>query len=182
MTAIPLGFLAFQHLNLWPRYHLCITLRRIVPSLAKSQSCQAKAEVSFLQVRSVLSNVASSFYSLSKCTAGNLSVFDTPSKPFTSSASLSFANPSQEPRIPEFSSNGHKLAPINNNCKEWVKTPNVYINGLPANFREPQLLAIASPFGEVVSVRCFTRSTAKSPSGYGFVLCVLAYSRVLVSA
>ncbi|KAJ7917180.1 hypothetical protein B0H13DRAFT_2657917 [Mycena leptocephala] len=54
--------------------------------------------------------------------------------------------------------------------KESGKTPNVYINGLPPNFREDQLRAIAAPFGEVLSVRCFTRQTLKSPSGYGFVL------------
>ncbi|KAJ7624302.1 hypothetical protein DFH06DRAFT_1481625 [Mycena polygramma] len=101
--------------------------------------------------------------------SGNLSSFDTPSKPLASSASPSFAIPSSnELRSHEFSSNGHKLAPIN--TKESGKMPNVYINGLPANFREDQLLAIASPFGEVVSVRCFTRNTTKNPSGYGFVL------------
>ncbi|KAJ6517461.1 hypothetical protein C8R47DRAFT_1312927 [Mycena vitilis] len=97
--------------------------------------------------------------------SGKISSFDTPSEPLPSSSSANASNP---PGSPEFSSNSHKLAPIN--TRESGKMPNVYINGLPANFREDQLLAIASPFGEVVSVRCFTRNTAKHPSGYGFVL------------
>ncbi|KAJ7488892.1 hypothetical protein FB451DRAFT_1552840 [Mycena latifolia] len=50
------------------------------------------------------------------------------------------------------------------------KTPNVYINGLPPYFREDQLLAITAQFGEVLSVRCFTRHTPRAASGYGFVL------------
>lgn len=49
-------------------------------------------------------------------------------------------------------------------------TPNVYINGLPPNFPEEQLLAMTSEFGEVVSVRTFTRHVSDKPSGYGFVL------------
>jgi hypothetical protein len=50
------------------------------------------------------------------------------------------------------------------------RTPNVYINGLPPNFPEEQLLAIAREFGNVQSVRTFTRHVADRPSGYGFVL------------
>ncbi|KAH8097017.1 hypothetical protein BXZ70DRAFT_1009343 [Cristinia sonorae] len=50
------------------------------------------------------------------------------------------------------------------------KTPNVYINGLPPNFPEDQLLAMTREFGEVVSVRTFTRHVSDRPSGYGFVL------------
>ncbi|TCD65452.1 hypothetical protein EIP91_002665 [Steccherinum ochraceum] len=50
------------------------------------------------------------------------------------------------------------------------KTPNVYINGLPPNFPEEQLLAMTQEFGDVVSVRTFTRHVSDRPSGYGFVL------------
>ncbi|KAJ6468138.1 hypothetical protein C8R47DRAFT_1055978 [Mycena vitilis] len=50
------------------------------------------------------------------------------------------------------------------------KTPNVYINGLPPNFPEDQLFALASPFGDVRSVRSFTRHVGDAETGYGFVL------------
>ncbi|CDO78004.1 hypothetical protein BN946_scf184664.g1 [Trametes cinnabarina] len=50
------------------------------------------------------------------------------------------------------------------------KPPNVYINGLPPNFPEEDLLAMCSPFGTVLSVRTFTRHVSDKPSGYGFVL------------
>ncbi|KAJ6613162.1 hypothetical protein B0H10DRAFT_2222476 [Mycena sp. CBHHK59/15] len=50
------------------------------------------------------------------------------------------------------------------------KTPNVYINGLPPNFPEDQLFALAAPFGEVRSVRSFTRHVGDAETGYGFVL------------
>ncbi|OCH93898.1 hypothetical protein OBBRIDRAFT_237963 [Obba rivulosa] len=54
--------------------------------------------------------------------------------------------------------------------EEEVRTPNVYINGLPPNFPEEQLLAMTRDFGAVVSVRTFTRHVSDKPSGYGFVL------------
>lgn len=106
---------------------------------------------------------------------GNLSSLVASSK-----ALPSLAIPSNEPKSPEFSSNCHKQPPAN--AKESSKTPNVYINGLPPNFREDQLLAIAAPFGDVLSVRCFTRNTIKNPSGYGFVLYVslLVYPQFLM--
>lgn len=44
------------------------------------------------------------------------------------------------------------------------KTPNVYINGLPPNFPEEQLLAMTREFGDVVSVRTFTRHVSDRPS------------------
>ncbi|KAJ7487991.1 hypothetical protein FB451DRAFT_1126403 [Mycena latifolia] len=53
---------------------------------------------------------------------------------------------------------------------EPEKTPNVYINGLPPNFPEDQLFALAAPFGEVRSVRSFTRHVGDAETGYGFVL------------
>lgn len=49
----------------------------------------------------------------------------------------------------------------------------MYINGLPPHFPEDQLLAMAAPFGEVRSVRTFTRHVRDSESGYGFVLYVM---------
>ncbi|KAJ7096567.1 hypothetical protein B0H15DRAFT_774060 [Mycena belliarum] len=53
---------------------------------------------------------------------------------------------------------------------EPEKTPNVYINGLPPNFPEDQLFALAAPFGAVRSVRSFTRHVGDAETGYGFVL------------
>lgn len=44
------------------------------------------------------------------------------------------------------------------------KTPNVYINGLPPNFLEEQLLEMTKEFGGVVSVRTFTRHVSDKPS------------------
>ncbi|TDL24502.1 hypothetical protein BD410DRAFT_838030 [Rickenella mellea] len=51
-----------------------------------------------------------------------------------------------------------------------VKTPNVYINGLPPHFPDEQLYMITKEFGGVVSVRTFTRHVGERLSGYGFVL------------
>ncbi len=42
--------------------------------------------------------------------------------------------------------------------------PNVYINGLPPNFPEEDLLAMTRPFGPVLSVRTFTRHVSDKPS------------------
>lgn len=56
------------------------------------------------------------------------------------------------------------------NMDSSQKTPNVYINGLPPNFPEDQLFELAVPFGEVKSVRSFTRHVGEKESGYGFVL------------
>ncbi|KAJ3932355.1 MAG: hypothetical protein NXY57DRAFT_894369 [Lentinula lateritia] len=50
------------------------------------------------------------------------------------------------------------------------KSPNVYINGLPSHFPEEQLFELAAPFGEIRSVRSFTRHVGEKESGYGFVL------------
>lgn len=43
-------------------------------------------------------------------------------------------------------------------------TPNVYINGLPPNFPEDHLYAMTKDFGEVISVRTFTRHVSDKPS------------------
>ncbi|KAI0064866.1 hypothetical protein BV25DRAFT_1836704 [Artomyces pyxidatus] len=53
---------------------------------------------------------------------------------------------------------------------DTLRTPNVYINGLPPNFPEEQLYAMTKEFGGVISVRTFTRHVSDRPSGYGFVL------------
>ncbi|KAG9311566.1 hypothetical protein JVU11DRAFT_7773 [Chiua virens] len=50
------------------------------------------------------------------------------------------------------------------------QTPNVYINGLPAHCSEQDLFALARPFGNIKSVRTFTRHVSDKPTGYGFVL------------
>lgn len=57
-----------------------------------------------------------------------------------------------------------------NEFESMQKTPNVYINGLPPHFPEDQLFALASPYGDIRSVRTFTRHVRDSESGYGFVL------------
>ena len=44
------------------------------------------------------------------------------------------------------------------------RTPNIYINGLPPNFPEQDLFALARPFGEVKSVRSFTRHVSEKPT------------------
>ncbi|KAF7324749.1 hypothetical protein MKEN_00516700 [Mycena kentingensis (nom. inval.)] len=49
-------------------------------------------------------------------------------------------------------------------------TPNVYINGLPPDYPEDELYALAAPYGRVKSVRTFTRHFGDSETGYGFVL------------
>ncbi|KAF9525449.1 hypothetical protein CPB83DRAFT_859584 [Crepidotus variabilis] len=51
-----------------------------------------------------------------------------------------------------------------------IKTPNVYINGLPPHFPEDELFKLANEFGPIRSVRTFTRHVRDSESGYGFVL------------
>ncbi|KAI0336787.1 hypothetical protein GY45DRAFT_1315433 [Cubamyces sp. BRFM 1775] len=60
--------------------------------------------------------------------------------------------------------------PSNNSQDDESHPPNVYINGLPPNFPEEDLLAMTRPFGSVLSVRTFTRHVSDKPSGYGFVL------------
>ncbi|KAJ4482599.1 hypothetical protein J3R30DRAFT_3369576 [Lentinula aciculospora] len=53
---------------------------------------------------------------------------------------------------------------------DQYKSPNVYINGLPPHYPEDQLFELTSPFGEIRSVRSFTRHVGEKESGYGFVL------------
>ncbi|KAI0041858.1 hypothetical protein FA95DRAFT_647903 [Auriscalpium vulgare] len=61
-------------------------------------------------------------------------------------------------------------APAQDEDPASLRTPNVYINGLPPNFPEEQLYAMTKDFGGVISVRTFTRHVSDRPSGYGFVL------------
>lgn len=42
--------------------------------------------------------------------------------------------------------------------------PNVYINGLPPHFSEQDLFALARPFGDIKSVRTFTRHVSEKPT------------------
>ncbi|KAJ7183503.1 hypothetical protein C8R46DRAFT_1344314 [Mycena filopes] len=127
--------------------------------------------------------------------SSDISIILTPSEPLSASPTRSAPI---APKSPEFASNRPRDAPqpqrprphlaSSSSAKdsEWEKTPNVYINGLPPNFSDEQLLAITAPFGEVVSVRTFTRTNTQTPSGYGFVLfkelvaaekCIMALKR-----
>ena len=53
---------------------------------------------------------------------------------------------------------------------ESLRTPNVYINGLPPHFPDESLYLMTRDFGHVLSVRTFTRCVGEKMSGYGFVL------------
>lgn len=53
---------------------------------------------------------------------------------------------------------------ISSHSSSELRTPNVYINGLPPNFPEDKLLEMTAPFGEVLSVRTFTRHVSEKPS------------------
>ena len=55
-------------------------------------------------------------------------------------------------------------SPALSSTSDSFRTPNVYINGLPPNFPEDQLLAMTREFGEVISVRTFTRHVSDKPS------------------
>ncbi|KAJ3761157.1 hypothetical protein EV360DRAFT_5930, partial [Lentinula raphanica] len=68
------------------------------------------------------------------------------------------------------SSNGSVTSETYNASDDQFKSPNVYINGLPPHFPEDQLFELAAPFGEIRSVRSFTRHVGEKESGYGFVL------------
>ncbi|KAF8579680.1 hypothetical protein K439DRAFT_375520 [Ramaria rubella] len=61
-------------------------------------------------------------------------------------------------------------AACSTNTPNPLQTTNVYINGLPANYKAEQLYALTSQFGNVLSCRTFTRQLSDHPSGYGFVL------------
>ena len=59
---------------------------------------------------------------------------------------------------------------------EILRTPNVYINGLPPHFPDENLFLMTREFGHVLSVRTFTRCVGEKMSGYGFVLYVFRLS------
>ncbi|GJJ10264.1 hypothetical protein Clacol_004490 [Clathrus columnatus] len=73
------------------------------------------------------------------------------------------------PNMNMSSSQAIKVA-CSTNTPNPLQTTNVYINGLPPNFKAEQLYALASQFGTVLSCRTFTRQLSDHPSGYGFVL------------
>ncbi len=53
-----------------------------------------------------------------------------------------------------------------------IRTPNVYINGIPPHCPDESLFSLTKDYGTVLSVRTFTRCVGEKMSGYGFVLCV----------
>ncbi|KAF5336443.1 hypothetical protein D9611_006601 [Ephemerocybe angulata] len=88
-----------------------------------------------------------------------------------SNSVVSFPNSGSNAPLPTSGdSNGISTSTSATSFPGQQKTPNVYINGLPPHFPEEQLEALATPFGEVKSVRTFTRHVRDSESGYGFVL------------
>lgn len=54
--------------------------------------------------------------------------------------------------------------------EDTLRTPNVYVNGLPPHFPDESLYLMTRDFGHVLSVRTFTRCVGDKMSGYGFVL------------
>ena len=48
--------------------------------------------------------------------------------------------------------------------KLYLRTTNVYINGLPPHFKAEQLYALTAQFGTVLSCRTFARQLAECPS------------------
>ncbi|KAF8547722.1 hypothetical protein OG21DRAFT_1501439 [Imleria badia] len=53
------------------------------------------------------------------------------------------------------------------------QTPNVYINGLPPHFSEQDLFALARPFGDIKSVRTFTRHVSDKPTSVFLVFVII---------
>ncbi|KAJ7100912.1 hypothetical protein B0H15DRAFT_927485 [Mycena belliarum] len=104
--------------------------------------------------------------------SGNLAVYSSQREPVSAPPSPPLP-PAVQPKSPKLASDKEEdtsPSPVDSDDAIGRKTPNVYINGLPAHFREDQLLSITAQFGNVLSVRCFTRFTTRTPSGYGFVL------------
>ncbi|KXN82757.1 Sporulation-specific protein 5 [Leucoagaricus sp. SymC.cos] len=97
------------------------------------------------------------------CRRGNTVYLDQLQPSVTRTLTASDPPPQEASEAPEGSQRQHSF-------DDSHKTPNVYINGLPPHFPEDQLYALAAPFGEVRSVRTFTRHVRDSESGYGFVL------------
>ena len=77
-----------------------------------------------------------------------------------------------EPMIEEFKGESRSFADLSCSQDEGntVRTPNVYINGLPPHFPDESLYLMTRDFGHVLSVRTFTRCVGEKMSGYGFVL------------
>ncbi|KAI0088394.1 hypothetical protein BDY19DRAFT_1057532 [Irpex rosettiformis] len=98
----------------------------------------------------------------------NPSLASFPSLPSLTSVQSSLSSLTSTPSIA--SEPSPSIGSDTDSVSAGLKTPNVYINGLPPNFPEEDLLAMTKPFGEVISVRTFTRHVSDKPSGYGFVL------------
>ncbi|KAI4519390.1 hypothetical protein K525DRAFT_258553 [Schizophyllum commune Loenen D] len=110
----------------------------------------------------------------------------TPSSDFSSNAASGVVNSILKSTTPEFrparlqtvveqqtptdSEHPHVAESAQSDDSDANLPPNVYINGLPPHFPETELYALAAPFGEVRSVRSFTRHVGERESGYGFVL------------
>ncbi|EIW77320.1 hypothetical protein CONPUDRAFT_168270 [Coniophora puteana RWD-64-598 SS2] len=90
-----------------------------------------------------------------------------------SAASFAFSNSSaldSSTTTSQSSSSPRPSSPKLSEGTDQERTPNVYINGLPPHFPEQDLHELARPYGEVKSVRSFTRHVSEKPTGYGFVL------------
>ena len=114
----------------------------------------------------------------------------TPSSDFPSNAASGVVNSILKSTTPEFrparlqtvveqqtptdSEHPHVAESAQSDDSDANLPPNVYINGLPPHFPETELYALAAPFGEVRSVRSFTRHVGERESGYGFVLYVFS--------
>ncbi|KAG1763310.1 hypothetical protein EDD22DRAFT_777237 [Suillus occidentalis] len=113
-------------------------------------------------------NGTASSYSLSTAVSSN-----SPSYSISCPTSLQF---SYDHMFPDSSDSQLSLSPdtpsqhLPGASRASHRTPNVYINGLPPHFPEQELFALTRPFGEVKSVRSFTRHVSEKPTGYGFVL------------
>ncbi|KAL5498713.1 hypothetical protein ACEPAH_2068 [Sanghuangporus vaninii] len=77
-----------------------------------------------------------------------------------------------DPADGELNDESQSLAEINSaqDSSDVLRTPNVYINGLPPHFPDESLYLMTRDFGNVLSVRTFTRCVGEKMSGYGFVL------------
>ncbi|KAL4073421.1 hypothetical protein J3A83DRAFT_2533416 [Scleroderma citrinum] len=92
---------------------------------------------------------------------------------FVASYSLPSASNTGMPDAADIAPFAGVTSPSSSDSEQHTSTPhapNVYINGLPPHFSEQELFALARPFGEVKSVRTFTRHVSEKPTGYGFVL------------
>ncbi|KAI6142728.1 hypothetical protein BKA82DRAFT_1000195 [Pisolithus tinctorius] len=96
----------------------------------------------------------------------------TPSYSFPGASGIEYSRHRTEEVAENISSAG-STSPTNTDPEKSIstqRTPNIYINGLPPHYSEQDLFALTQPFGEIKSVRTFTRHVSEKPTGYGFVL------------